>query len=44
MGEVASVRCAAVDQQCSESDRKVKIDGYMAVSMSQAHHESFIWI
>ena len=27
-----------VDQQCRESDGKVKIDGYMRVSDEQAHH------
>ena len=31
MQEVVLVECIVVDQQCRESNRKVKIDGYMAV-------------
>ena len=30
--EVVSAGCMVVDQQCRESNRKVKINGYMAVS------------
>ena len=30
-------RCIVVDQQCRESEGKVKIEGYMSVSDEEAH-------
>ena len=32
-----------VDQRCRESERKVKIEGYMSVSDEEAHHRSHLF-